>query len=110
MKLREPRKVQLLQLCNLFAFSMQIGNYRACATIIILRNEFSKNEGDFRKNPTEAIIVLYEYFPVSTDLWRDHCQSAFEFYGIINQIELNAILYVQTSMKVALKLLILKLL
>ena len=41
---------------------MQIGNYRACATIIILRNEFSKNEGDFRKNPTEAIIVLYEYF------------------------------------------------
>ena len=49
------------------AFSMQIGNYIAYATIP--RNEFSKIDQDLRKNPTEATIVVYGYFPGSTDLW-----------------------------------------
>ena len=34
---------------------MQIGNYRAYATMP--RNEFSTNDKDFRKNPTLATIV-----------------------------------------------------
>ena len=46
---------------------MQIGNYRAYATIP--RNEFSKIDQDLRKNPTEATSVVYGYFPGSTDLW-----------------------------------------
>ena len=52
---------------------MQIGNYRACATI--LRNEFSENDQDLQMNPTEATVVLYGYRPGSTDLWRVVCQS-----------------------------------
>ena len=46
---------------------MQIGNYRAYATIP--RKEFSKNDQDLRKYPTEATIVMYRYFTGSTDLW-----------------------------------------
>ena len=55
------------------AFSIQIGNYRAYATI--QRNEFSKNNQDLRKNPTEATIVVYGYFPGITDLWWVYCRS-----------------------------------
>ena len=40
-KLREPRKAQNLKLFAFCAFSMQIGNYRAYATI--LGNKFSKH-------------------------------------------------------------------
>ena len=50
----------------LCAFSMQIGNNRAYATIP--SNEFSKNDQQLRKYPTEAITVVYGYFPGSTDL------------------------------------------
>ena len=31
----------------------------------------SKIDQDLRKNPTEATIVVYGYFPGSTDLWWD---------------------------------------
>ena len=55
-------------------FSMQIGDYRAYATI--LRNEFSENDQDLRNNPTETtMIVVNEYFPGCTDLWWVDCQS-----------------------------------
>ena len=43
----------IMQFC---AFNMQIGNYRAYATIP--RNEFSTNDQDLRKNPKEATIFL----------------------------------------------------
>ena len=52
------------------SFSMQIGNYRVYATIP--RNEFSKIDQDLQKNPTEASIVVYVYFPGFTDLWLDN--------------------------------------
>ena len=35
----------------------------------------SKNDQDLRKNPTEATIVVYGYFPVFTDLWWVDCSS-----------------------------------
>ena len=62
------------------AFSMQIGNNRAYATMP--RNEFSKIYQDMQKNPTEATIVVYGYFPGSTDLWwvdfwSDHLKFLF---------------------------------
>ena len=61
---------------------MQIGHYRANATIP--RNEFSKNDQDMRKNPTEAtIIAVYGYFPGSTDLWSVDCRSDdLKFYAV----------------------------
>ena len=43
----------MMQLC---AFGMQIGNYRAYATM--RRNEFGTNYQDLQKNPIEATIVL----------------------------------------------------
>ena len=45
-------------ICNyaICAIGMQIGNYRAYATMP--RNEFSTNNQDLRKNPIEATIVL----------------------------------------------------
>ena len=52
----------IMQFC---VISMQNGNFRDYATIP--RNEFSKNDQDFRKNPTEATIVLYGYCPGATD-------------------------------------------
>ena len=57
---------------NFCAFSMQINNYTACATI--LRNEISENDQDLLMNPTEATIVLCGYCSGSTDLWRVNCQ------------------------------------
>ena len=50
-----------------------MGNYRAYATIP--RNEFSKNNQDLQKNPAEAKIVIYGYFPGSMDSWWVGCRS-----------------------------------
>ena len=52
---------------------MQIGDYRAYAKIP--RKEFSKNDQYLQKNPTGAAIVMYGYFPGSTDLWWIDCRS-----------------------------------
>ena len=46
----------IMQFC---VFCIQISNKRAYATI--RKNEFSKNNQDFRKKPTEATMVLYGY-------------------------------------------------
>ena len=38
------------------------------------KNEFSKTDPDLRKNPTEAVIVLYGFCLGSADLWRVDCR------------------------------------
>ena len=82
------------------AFSMQNGNYRVYTTIPrekgrdlsqsydksrytsrnvkrakVNSSEFSKNDQDLLKNHTETTIVVYGYFPGSTDLWWVDCRS-----------------------------------
>ena len=66
-QLREPRKAAAFEIMHVCAFSIQIGNHRAYATIP--RKELSKNDQDLRKYSTEATIVMYRYFTGSTDLW-----------------------------------------
>ena len=55
-KLKKTSQSAASAIMQFKGFSMQIGNYRAYATIS--RNEFSKNDEDLRKNPTEETIVL----------------------------------------------------